>query len=413
MPGMTTKELDEHVRNIVLPLIKDSVGPLCAEIVKEMVSDSISRPPIEEPATKIMNPLTEMEKGLPFGKCVRAMAFAKMNGGGYTDAISALKDWGDGALAEYLVDARTKAQAAGEPTAGGFLVPEQFSQDVIELLRPQSVIRGLNPATLPMPTGTVRIPKISTGTAATYIGENTNISKTQLALGQITLTWKKLAALVPISNDLLRYSSPGADAIVRDDMVRAIAQRENQAFLRDDGTGGGPKGLRHWAAAGNIIAATTGEALADITTDLGRCILKLKENNIPMTRTAWIMSPRTEHKLATIQNSNGFFVYRDEILQKRLWGMPIAVTTEVPNNLTDQGGTVETELYLVDFADAIIGEAMRLIVDSSGEAAYHDGASVVSAWSQDQTVIRAIAEHDFAMRREESVVVMNGITWGS
>jgi HK97 family phage major capsid protein len=48
------------------------------------------------------------------------------------------------------------------------------------------------------------VPKITGGSTAGYVGENANITKTQPTTGQITLTFKKLAALVPISNDLLR-----------------------------------------------------------------------------------------------------------------------------------------------------------------------------------------------------------------
>jgi hypothetical protein len=40
-----------------------------------------------------------------------------------------------------------------------------------------------------------------------------------------------------------------------------------------------------------------------------------------------------------------------------------------------------------------------------------EGSSLVSAFSQDQTVIRAITEHDFGVRRDVSVMVMNGVCW--
>ena len=415
---MTREQLNKHVEDVVAPLIEKYVGEKVADTVREAIEKAAtSQPPVPSPES--LAPVTNDQltkrygQGGAFGKVVRAMAFAKMNGGGYESALSALKAWGEGDLAEFMGAAKEKAMAAGEPTAGGFLVPEQFSQDVIDILRPMSVVRRLNPAILPMPTGTVRIPKITSGASGSYIGENANITKTQVGTGQLTLTWKKLAALVPISNDLLRYSSPGADTIVRDDVVRALAQRENQAFLRDAGSASSPKGLRHWALAANVIAANGTVNLQNVTTDLGQLVLKLKNNNIPMTRPAWIMSPRSEHYLATIQDGNGNFTYRQEILAGRLWGWPVAVSTEVPVNLTDGGNTDESEVYLVDMADAVIGEASRLTVDSSSEAAYHDGSSVVAAFSQDQTVIRAIAEHDFAMRREESVAVLNQVRWSA
>ena len=415
---MTKDKLDQYLEKKIVPMIKDVVSDSVADIVAAAVAKALPAAPVpgavggHTGAFTIKEIRERMEKGLPFGKAVRAMAFAKMNSGGYDQALQALKAWGDPELADCLKDTKEKAMAAGEPTAGGFLVPEQFSQDVIELLRPMTVVRRLGPMTLPMPTGTMRVPKITSGTQAGYIGENQNAPKTELGTGQVTLTWRKLAAIVPISNDLLRYSSPGADALVRDDVVRAMSQRENQAFLRGAGSDAAPKGLRSWCPAANIVAAGT-PGLAQATTDLGQLILKLKNNNVPMTRPAWIMSPRSEHYLMTVQTTDGWFVYRPEMLTGRLWGFPYAVTTEVPDNLNDGGNGDESEVYLVDFADALIGEAQRIVVDSSSEAAYHDGNVVVAAYSQDQTVIRAIAEHDFVMRRDAAVALLHQVRWSA
>jgi HK97 family phage major capsid protein len=134
-------------------------------------------------------------------------------------------------------------------------------------------------------------------------------------------------------------------------------------------------------------------------------------NNVPMSRPGWIFSPRTFNYLMTLTNTNGFFLFRQEMMGGNLWNWPYRVTTQVPINLTDHGGTTESEIYLADFDDAVIGEAQSLMIDVSQEAAYHDGSNVVAAFSQDQTVIRSIAEHDFAMRRAVSIAVLNGVTW--
>jgi len=97
--------------------------------------------------------------------------------------------------------------------------------------------------------------------------------------------------------------------------------------------------------------------------------------------------------------------------QGRLFGFPFGVTTQVPDNLGD--GEDESEIYFVDFADAAIGESSRVEIEISSEAAYYDGSNVVSAFSLDQTVLRAIARHDFAMRRNTSGAVIQAVTWGS
>jgi HK97 family phage major capsid protein len=155
-----------------------------------------------------------------------------------------------------------------------------------------------------------------------------------------------------------------------------------------------------------------GVSLANTTTDLGRLILTLENANIPLMRGGWLFGPRAKHYLMTVQNSTGFFVYRDEMLRGTLWGYPFAVTTTIPTNLTDNTGTDESEVYFGDFDEAIIGESANLIVDASQEAAYFDGSEVVSAYSKDQTVVRAIEEHDFALRRDTAFAVLVGVRWG-
>jgi hypothetical protein len=68
-------------------------------------------------------------------------------------------------------------------------------------------------------------------------------------------------------------------------------------------------------------------------------------------------------------------------------------------------------VYFADFADVVIGEATTLLVDASTEAGYYDGSSQQSAFTLDQTVIRAIQEHDMAVRHAESVAVIKDCSW--
>jgi hypothetical protein len=37
---------------------------------------------------------------------------------------------------------------------------------------------------------------------------------------------------------------------------------------------------------------------------------------------------------------------------------------------------------------------------------------LVSAFQNDQTVIRAISEHDLVMRRQESIAILQGVIYG-
>lgn len=347
----------------------------------------------------------EVKKEKPnIGRMIRALAAGK--GDPEKAAHFAKKQWGDEEIAKALTTS-TDVDGGG----GGFLVPEEYSTELIEYLRPLSVIRSMNPVIVPMPVGSISIPAMTGGATAEYIGEGSNIGVSQPAFGQIKLTWKKLATLVPISNDLIRFSSPQADAIVRDDLVAAMAQREDAAFIRDDGTNDTPKGLRYWIADDNIIPANGTITLANVAIDLGKAILALEENNIRFLRPGWLMSPRTKYYLTTVMDENGNYAFKDEMAGGTLLNFPFAVTSQIPSNLGTEAN--ESEVYFVDFADAIIGESSLVELAVSEEAAYYNGSNVVAAFSLDQTVIRAIARHDFALRRSVAGAVLTAVKWGA
>jgi HK97 family phage major capsid protein len=203
--------------------------------------------------------------------------------------------------------------------------------------------------------------------------------------------------------------------LIRDDIVRNTAVRQDQGFLRDDGVSSTPKSLLQWAIDNiQTLNATATVSLANVTTDLGKLILKLVNANVPMTRPGWIMPPRVWNYLMTVLTTNGTYAFRDEMKGGTLWGWPYAYTTQVPITLdtSGAGNNNETDLYLADFADVVIGDSQNLIIDASGDAAYEEGGSVKSAFHRDETVIRAITEHDIVMRRTESIAIMRRITWG-
>lgn len=422
--GMTADQLRQFIKETTIPLLKDTAGPMVAELVRESVEKNAAPAWMPELIKGLHGePKPEVRKraiGEGFARYVKYIVAGRND---KQKAADLARKMGDEDIAQAIEKSVEKAMSAGDPTGGGFLVPEQFSQDVIELLRPSGAVRSMGPETLPMPTGVMRIPKITSGATASYTGENTNATKSEVQTGQITLQNKKLISLVPMSNDLVRFSSPQADTIVRNDMIRAMAQREDQAFIRDDGTSATPKGLKNWIASGNKFTANSSVSLDNTTNDLGKALEKLMAANVPLVingtqsvaqpidvRPGWLFSPRTYRYLTTVRLTNGPYAFRDEMLAGRLWGFPYRVTSQIQETLQSAGN--QSEVYFGGFAYAIIGEALGLIVDASQEAAYHDGSAVVSAFSQDQMVVRVIAEHDFALRYDVGFALIEGVKWG-
>ena len=354
----------------------------------------------------------EERKRMGFGaaRILRSLAAGKGEAG--RAAAYARKQWG-------ADDDVTKALESGVDEAGGFLVPENYSDEIIELLYPATVIRGSGVTVVPMENGNMTWPRLATGVGAEYVGENQNIITDQPTFGALALAGKKLAVNVPISNDLIRFSSPKADGIVRGDIIANMSTREDIGFIRDDGTGQKPRGLRFQTGVA-ILAATDISAMDPATAagrqarndaiqaDLDDMVLTLEEANVPLTDAGYVITPRAKHFLMRLRDANGNRVY-PEMAQGQLNGYKYKTTTQVPVNLGV--GTNQSEVYFANFPDILIGESSNLIIDVSNEAAYHDGSSVQSAWSRDQTVMRAIARHDIGLRRAQSVVVMTGVAW--
>lgn len=346
-------------------------------------------------------PAQPAEKGIRFARMFRAMA---ASGGIPRLAQEQAEAWGDSGL--------FANQNMGTGAAGGFLVPEDVSSEIIELLRPASVIMRGGPRVVPLPNGNLTMNRQVAGANFSYIGEQQDIGATGMTLGQIKLSAKKLTGLIPISNDLLRSASVAADRLVRDDIVQGSAIAMDTAFLRSAGGDFAPLGLRHQLtgtafAATNILAVTAGNTLASITGDLGRLELALLNQNIPLDGAAWIMAPRTMMRLMNIRDGNGNPAF-PEMQTGQLRGKPYFVTTTIPINLSG----AESELYLVAFPHVLVGEHSGLEIATSTEAAYRDAAGTLqAAFSRDETIMRAIQHHDIGLRHLPAVAILTAVNW--
>lgn len=316
--------------------------------------------------------------------------------------------------------ARSFAAAASSAVDGGYVLQGTVSGEIIELLRPVSVVRSLGPTIVPL-DGTFTQNRLTGGAAGGYIGENKDIPASKGKFGQLKLSAKKLAAIIPVSNDLLRRNGgAAADEAVRQDLILSLANYEDVSFIRSQGSQYTPKGLRYWCPNGNLIQATDVSALDGgalvqaVKSDLGKLKLALRSANVRFIRPGIILSPRTEYFLQNLLNSQGFPVFEAEMATGKLMGYPYRCTTQIPENLTINAVTACTEIYFADFADVTIGDAPQIGIEFSTEASYLDPTTntLVSAFSQDQTLMRVIMEHDLGMRHQESIAILNGVAWG-
>lgn len=371
-------------------------------------------------------------KGLTIGGAIRMFAAAHSNGA--VAAANAAKQYGE----NHPV---TKALVTNVGASGGFIVPPDQATEIIEVLRPQTAVRGADPRTIPMPRGTMTMPAQTAAATASYAGETQKIASSQQTFGQIIASFKKLVALVPGSNDLLRYSEPSADAIIRDDLTKVLAIREDLAFIMGDGTQYTPRGFLSfanqfaaatggsagtwlsvgnstYAVGGNFITSNESYTQATVANELAGMVNRLDTAEVPDIRRTWFMHPRIYNYLFNLLNSLGLYVYRDEMKSGTLLGYKIAKRSQqIPININDAsssnvGGVGASFIFLAEMSEAMIFDAMSMELFVSREGSYTDGAGVNQSLVQnDEFLIRAIAEHDFQMRHPASISVNQGVIW--
>lgn len=353
--------------------------------------------------------------GLKLARYVRASAAASRGG---TTVEKVLEKWGHKDMAKMVTDIRQKGLTEGTFTDGGALVPEQFSAELIPLLRNRAMVRKAGARVISMSGGNMTLPKGTGASTAYYNGEAQPVTTSKPQLGQVRFAEKKMMLGVPVSNDLLRNAALSADEWVRDDIVQVAVIKEDSQALFGVGSTYAPSGIvtliDSTRKIDSIAADRTAPTLAETRKDLSRQIKLVKQSNIigPNSKLGYIFNARYEAFLGSLTDGNGNAVFLQGLDNGTLRGYPVFVTEQVPDNLAgmtsgNSGTTDETRSFFGDFDSFVIAESeggMQVTVFPNGT--YEENGVAVSGISRDQTFVRLILLHDMNMRYTNGFAVM-------
>jgi HK97 family phage major capsid protein len=100
-------------------------------------------------------------------------------------AISAERH-GEGALV-------TRALQASIGSTGGYLIPNELSSELIDLLRPRTTVRRMTPLKnqIQIPRGNLTMNRLDGGASVSYQGEGQSTAYTQESVGQINFSARR------------------------------------------------------------------------------------------------------------------------------------------------------------------------------------------------------------------------------
>lgn len=318
---------------------------------------------------------------------------------------------------------RYKALGTISDTAGGVLVGFPTLGELIDLQRNLEVFANAGSTEIGLPpNGRLQFPKLTNGATAYWLGEAQTITESQETTGYLDLVAKKLGIMVKMNNELLRFTSPTAEGMVRMDMARVAALKADLAML--EGTGGTQiKGLLTYETASSwvygqdklieLTASTTGNDGNTMTgPDVNRMVEALPDM-VPeptgwvMRRAMWQAIKNFRADAITTGDSRGQFLFGqfrglDEKMVNNLVGYPVTASSQVSTARVKGNGTNLTYVltgYFPDWITARFG-IMEFLATQLGDTAFQ----------QDQTWLRGIQQLDAGPRHASSFVFMDDLT---
>jgi HK97 family phage major capsid protein len=378
------------------------VGEIIAETAKA-TTEALLKQGLTAPATGVMPPgsmtgaFAHAPAGQPAAKAVAGWNLRKPGGKmTYAKAVSAVLDGPDAA----------KAIGLTQGESGGFLVPQEQSQEFIELLEDEMILSALGADFIPMTAQSMIVPKMLDGATAYYVADNAEITESEPQFGQVTLNLRRIAVLVPISNAWIKRAGWNGENRIRDNMKGAVRRRMELDCMRGTGkapssqdSGSAPLGVRFIDGVGKI---NLDGAIPTLET-LQAMVLTLQQNNVADDGTyGWAMNPRTLSIFTNMRNAIGEPVFRTswaDGAKQTLLGYPVRVTNALPLNLNSKGvpsaSGAYTELYFGRWSDLVVGVGTDVEIATSTERYFE----------KDMTLIRAIMDFDGVVFHGESFVV--------
>ena len=175
----------------------------------------------------------------------------------------------------------------GAQTGSNLVGTDFMAGSFIDLLRPRTTIMRLA-RTMGGLVGNVEIPKQTGGATAYWIGEGDDANETTPTIGQLGLSPKTVAAYTDITRRLLMQSTPDAEAIVRGDLVAAIAQAIDYAGYYGTGTSNQPLGLSNYTGINAVDFAAANPTYAELV----QMETEIAADNADVNSMAYVLNAR-------------------------------------------------------------------------------------------------------------------------
>lgn len=354
----------------------------------------------------------KLEKGIGFARFAKCLAAGN---GSRSEALQIAKSkYQEDTKLHHVLKSAVSAGTTTDPSWAGSLVEYQdYANDFIEYLRPQTIIgrfgRDNIPALRQVPFN-VRIPAQISGGSAGWVGQGRAKPLTKFDFETVTFSFAKVAAIAVLTEELIRFSNPAADALVRNSLAEAVIARLDTDFIdidKAEEAGVSPASITN----GITAIQSSGNPDTDSAAALGQFV----SSEIQPTGSVWLMSSTTALTLSMLKNGLGQKVYPEmTMLGGTFQGLPVIVSQYVGS-----------QLILVNAPDIYLADDGGVAIDMSREASLemqsapnHNsidpaGTQLVSMFQTNSVAIRAERWINWKRRRNAAVAVISNVNYSA
>lgn len=313
--------------------------------------------------------------------------------------------------AQRWTEADRHKSAIGSMTESDPSIWREIATDLMPLIVPQSVIDRL-PGVRRVPIG-VRAITQTTRASAGFVAPGAPIPVSRAAFSATTLLAKKIAGIVPCTEELLRVGGD-AEITLSDDLAAAIGYAGDVALL-DSGAVSDARPASIVNGAHTITS--TGASVAQIDADIGNAIDSLIALGANLATAAWIMSATSASFLSRVRGSGGALAYPGITARGgSLGGIEVLTTAAIAH----VGSPVSAKLVLCDGSGLRLADPGAIEIDTSREGALelqdnpsNDAATgfattMVSLMQTDAVAIKCVRRLNWE-RSRPCVVVIAGV----
>lgn len=363
-------------------------------------------------------------KGTSFTRFAMALMAGK---GNLMQSAEIAKRWAD--QTPEVETVLKAAVAAGTTTDATWAKPlveyQNMASEFAELLRPQTII-GRIPGMRNVPFN-IKVPRQTGGSSAGWVGEGKPKPVSALAFDQISLGFAKLAGIVVMTDELVRFSNPSAEAIVRQDLIDTIVQTMDKDFV-DPANGGSanvkPASITFGVTPVVARGTDADAARADVQALMGKFITA----NLSLAGAVFLMTEMQALSFALMLNPLGQREFPDIEINGdsggKFFGLPVILSENIPANPGSGDPVVGagSRIILAKASEILLADDGETLLDASNQASLEmDSAPtsppsastvLVSLWQHNMVGLRAERFINWAKRRPGAVQFIDGAKYG-